>query len=394
MRNPGTLLEFFEGSLDESVSLLKELVELESGSLEKCSIDRLADFLAGELHARGAQAAIIPVAERGNIVKAEWKSGRAGKPVLVLGHMDTVWPGGTILKRPFQVTGGRAYGPGVFDMKGGLLLGALACEAFRQGMVDPGRDVVFLFTSDEEIGTEAGLPYLREAAAGCCAVLCLEPPLPGGGAKTFRKGVGELTVTVEGVPAHAGLDHEKGANAIVELARQLVRIQALTDYDRGLTISVGKIRGGSASNVVPAEAEAEIDFRVASLSDADWVKEQMRLLRLFDSRCTIRVRGGMTRPPLERTPAVVGLFQIARAVAREFGMNLAEGSSGGGSDGSLTAAMGIPTLDGLGVDGDGAHAENEHVIVADIPRRAALISRLLQSLGNDTIEAAGGTGSR
>ncbi len=284
MKSSGALLEFFEGGMDGSLELLRNLVELESGSLEKPSLDRLAGFLAGEFESRGAWVSLIPVAGRGNIVKAEWRSREAVKPVLVLGHMDTVWPAGTILKRPFRIAGGRAYGPGVFDMKCGLLISLLACEAFRQGKIDPGGNVVFLFTSDEEIGSESGVACLRDTAAGCRAVLCLEPPLPGGAAKTFRKGVGEVSITVQGVPAHAGLDHEKGANAIVELANQLLRLQALTDYDRGLTISVGKVRGGSATNVVPAEAEAEIDFRVASLSDAEWVGDSW-------SRCNYSIRG-------------------------------------------------------------------------------------------------------
>ncbi len=381
MRDSAEILGFFESRLDPALLLLQRLVEMESGSADKRGIDRLADFLAGEFLGRGADAEVITVQERGNIVRAQWHASAGSRPVMVLGHMDTVWPAGEVGRRPFRISRGCAYGPGIFDMKGGLLLCLLACDAFAQGRVSPGRDVVFFFTSDEEIGTEAGLPFLRAQAAECDAVLCLEPPLPGGKAKTFRKGISEIKLRVRGIPAHAGLDHEKGANAIIELARQLLRLQGLTDYARGITISAGTVRGGSAVNVVPAEAEAMIDFRVATAADGTWLEAQLRSWKPFDSRCTLEWTRGSHRPPLERTPAVASLFETAREVAGSLGMDLGEGPSGGGSDGSFTAAMGVPTLDGLGVEGDGAHAVDEHVIVADIPRRAALLACLVQSLG-------------
>jgi glutamate carboxypeptidase len=380
MSDPRALIAFFETGLEDAVALLGRMVGFESGSEDKNDVDRLGEFLAGEFRLRGAEPTIIPVATRGNILKVEWKTGSAVPPVLVLGHLDTVWPAGTIRERPFRVTGDRAFGPGIFDMKSGILLCLLACEALRHD-AKVGSDVVFLFTSDEEIGTEAGLPILQSEAQSCGAVLCLEPPLLGGNAKTFRKGVGDITIRVEGRASHAGLDHEKGANAIVELARHLMELQGHTDYDRGLTVSVGKIRGGSAVNVVPAEAEAAIDFRFATLADGEWFQQHVRDIQPHDSRCALHVSGGINRPPLERTPAVVELFETAREIARSLGMDLGEGPSGGGSDGSFTAAMGIPTLDGLGVEGANAHGINEHVFVSDIPRRAALLTLLVQSLG-------------
>jgi len=297
-----------------------------------------------------------------------------------LGHLDTVWPCATFAARPFRLDLGRAFGSGVFDMTGGLLVCILACQAFREKKIDPGKDVVFFFTSDEEIGTESGFAHLKSEAPACRAVLCLEPPLPGGKAKTFRKGVGEYRLLVEGVAAHAGVDHEKGANAIVELSRLVIQVQALTDYARGITLNVGKIGGGSATNVVPARAEANVDFRVATHEDSRWLQAQIHALKVADPRCILHIEGGLKRPPLERTPGVVDLFEKARHIASCMGMDFGEGSTGGGSDGSFTAAMGIPTLDGLGVEGDGAHALHEHIVIEDIPRRAALLAQLVRMI--------------
>jgi glutamate carboxypeptidase len=378
-----SLLDYFRSQQESGIALLKELVELESHSLDKAGVDRLADFLGSRFRDLGADVSLLRQESRGNVLKALWKSGRPGKPILLLGHMDTVWPAGTTGERPFRLEGGKAYGPGVFDMKGGLLVSLLVCRAMCDRLLEPAVDVAFFFSSDEEIGTEASLPCLRIEAQACRAVLCLEPPLPGGKAKTFRKGVGVFKMRVEGVAAHAGVDHQKGANAIIELARQAVQIQNLTDYARGITVNVGTFRGGAASNVVPPLAQADIDFRFSTRSDGLRIEEQIRSVRPFDSRCRIEVAGGINRPPLERTPEVVGLYLRARQEAESLGMTLGEGGTGGGSDGSFTADMGIPTLDGLGVEGDGAHAAHEFISVHDIPRRAALIGSLLQSLSLD-----------
>lgn len=374
------LLRYFETSLPQSLALLRQMVEIESHSLDKSGVDALAEFLAREFEARGAGIRILHEPVRGNLLECLWNAGSTEKHVLVLGHLDTVWPRGSVAARPFRLEQGRAYGPGVFDMKAGLLISLLACEAFQNGKASTGNNVVFLFTSDEELGTEAGLAHLREAARDCRAVLCLEPPLPGGKAKTFRKGVGSFHLTVRGVAAHAGVDYEKGANAILELCRLAIQLQELTDHRRSITVSVGTIKGGTASNVVPDHAEADVDFRVATVADGRRIEEQVQGLRPSDPRCTLEICGGLNRPPLERTDAVVRLYQKAQAAAAAAGMDLGEGSTGGGSDGSFTAAMGIPTLDGLGCAGDGAHASNEHIEVEDIPRRAAFLCRLLQAL--------------
>ncbi len=372
------LLGYFESRISESVALLQRLVEIESHSSDKAGVDRLASFLIDDFRARGAEARLLEEGVRGNLVLARWRGG--GMPVMMLGHLDTVWPAGTVAARPFRVESGRAYGPGAYDMKAGILLALLVCKAFRDGRADPGRDVLFFFTSDEETGTEAGLPHLSSCARDCRAVLCLEPPLHGGGAKTSRKGVSTYKVIVTGVASHAGLEHAAGANAIVELSRQVLEMQALTDYARGITVSVGRVGGGTASNVVPDRAWAEIDVRAATSRDAAWVDDQFRQRTPHDPRCGIRIEGGINRPPLERSDGVAALYHTARRAAAEIGMDLAEGSSGGGSDGSFTAAMGIPTLDGLGVDGAGAHAVSEYVEIADIPRRAALLCRLIRAI--------------
>lgn len=378
MTNSLELLGYFESRTSESIALLKQLVETESNSFDKRGVDKMVSFLVKEFEARGAEIQVLREATRGNLFNAIWR--RGGAPVMLLGHLDTVWPPGTIGRRPFHLDKGKAYGPGIFDMKSGILLCLLACEAFQKGCIDPGKDVLFFFTSDEEIGTEAGLPHLKSAVEKCAAVLCLEPPLSGGEAKTFRKGVATFHIRVKGIASHAGVDHDAGANAIAELSYQVLELQAMTDYNRGITVSVGKISGGTASNVVPAEAEAEVDVRASTISDALWMEERIRSLKPHDARCPLQVTIANSRPPLERSAGVIALYQKARSIAADLGMDLGEGSTGGGSDGSFTASMGIPTLDGLGVSGCGAHAEHEHIEVADIPRRAALLCRLIQSI--------------
>jgi glutamate carboxypeptidase len=374
------LLNFFEAGLGDTLVLLEKLVSAESCSLDKKGVDALALFLCEEFCASGAQVEMLPGGTRGNLLKATWKGEGRSRPIMVLGHLDTVWPRGTLRARQFTISDGRAYGPGVFDMKAGILLCLLACRALQRRLVVSGADVIFFFTSDEEIGTTCGLPYLTKLAKDCRAVLCLEPPLKEGGVKTFRKGVATYRILVNGVASHAGVDHEAGANAIVELCRLVQQAQSMTDYQRGITVNAGTIQGGTASNVVPASAEAEIDVRAGSRGDLSWMDGRIRGLKPADPRCRLMIEGGINRPPLERTEGVATLYLNARAIAAEIGMDLGEGATGGGSDGSFTADMGIPTLDGLGVGGDGAHSDREYIEVADIPRRAALLCGLIRSI--------------
>jgi glutamate carboxypeptidase len=374
------LVEYFQSDLPGALDLLRTMVEIESCSYDKPGIDALAEFLAPRFRDRGAVVEILSDPARGNALKAVYESKRPGKPVMILGHLDTVWPSGSTSARPFRIEDGRAYGPGVFDMKSGILLSLLICQAFHEKEIDPGKKLIFFFSADEEIGSKTALPHLSSIARFCGNVLCLEPSLPGGKVKTFRKGVGSFDIRVEGIPAHAGVDHERGANAIQELSRLVLHLQSLTDYARGITVNVGKIQGGTASNVVPALCEAAVDFRVATVEDGGWLENVVHSIQPADRRCRIQVQGGLARPPLERTPAVIALYEKARELASSVGMDLGEGSTGGGSDGSFTAAMGIPTLDGLGVQGDGAHALHEHIVVDDIARRTALLTLLVQSL--------------
>jgi glutamate carboxypeptidase len=381
MNDPFGLIHYFDSMLDQDLMLLRRLVEFESHTLDKAAVDRLAEFLANAFRSEGAEAEIIPGIRSGNPLKAVWKSRLgAGNPVLVLGHLDTVWKSGTLRERPFEVKEGKAFGPGVFDMKAGILLSLLVCRALREKNIDPGKDVRFFFAPDEEVGSDQSLHHLNEVSQPCQAVLCLEPPLPGGKAKTFRKGGGVLRLRVRGIAAHAGVDHASGANAVLELSRQVVALSSMTDYERGITVSVGTICGGTASNVVPAEAEAAIDIRVSTKADGEWIIKRIQELPPCDSRCTLSLSGGIHRPPLERTAAVIQLYEKARSLAKELDMELGEGSTGGGSDGCFTAARGIPTLDGLGVDGDGAHALHEFIKIDDIPRRAALLCYLILSI--------------
>jgi len=374
------LIDYFAARLDESLLLLKNLVEFESHSQDCRAVDALAVFVAAKLALWGARTELIRTGNSAAAVKAVWSTQDPGPPLLLLGHLDTVWPAGTIQQRPFSIRNGKAFGPGIYDMKAGILLSLLVCRAFSEGLAQPGKDVIFVFTPDEEIGTAAGRPVISSVAGSCRAVLCLEPCLPGGAAKTARKGVGEFTISIKGVPAHAGADHHKGVSAILELSRIVIGLQSLSDHASGITVNVGLIRGGSAANIVPASAEAVVDFRFPSAAAGRLIEEKIRSVAPYDARCKVRVEGGIERMPLERTAGVINLYQKARQAARRVGMDMAEGSSGGASDGSITAAMGVPTLDGLGVDGDGAHAEDEHIIIADIPRRAAFLCELIASV--------------
>jgi glutamate carboxypeptidase len=377
---PADTRGYFESRLADALILLRQLVELESYTRDKKGVDALAGFLAAEFRARGATAELLPMQEVGDILVARCDSRKPGAPVMVLGHLDTVWPPGTLAARPFSIREGRAYGPGIFDMKSGILLCLLACQAFREGRCKPAQDVIFYFLPDEEMGVGAGLPLLEQAARRCRAVLCLEPPLPGGRAKTSRKGAGEFRLVVEGIPAHAGLDPDKGASAIVELSRLVLQMQSMNEPAAGATVNVGLIRGGSAANVVAGSAEAMVDFRFTTAAQGEALAARILSLGPEDRRCRVRLEGGIRRPPLERTDGVRALYEKARIQAEDLGMPFGEGSSGGSSDGSFTASLGVPTLDGLGVDGDGAHAAHEHVRITDIPPRAALLCELLRSI--------------
>ncbi len=372
------LLSYLRDHQDGMVALLARLVELESPSDEKASLDRLAAFLAGELAVLGAEVETLSQPQAGDHVRARWGSGPGG--VLLLCHMDTVWDVGTLAERPVRIEGDRLYGPGAFDMKGGIANALWAMRALRELGLPPRRRVTLLITSDEETGSTTSRPILEAEAVEHEVVFVLEPAQPPHASlKTWRKGVGVYHLSVTGLASHAGAAHEEGVNAIEELAHQILAIQALTNYETGTTLNVGVVGGGTRSNVVPAEAWAHVDVRVMNAEEEARVDAFMHGLKPRLAGTRLAVSGGVNRPPMVRTPEIAALYGRAEALAAEMGIQISETGSGGGSDGNFTAALGVPTLDGMGVVGDGGHALHEHVILASLPERAALLAAMLRA---------------
>ena len=355
--------------------LVERLVRCESPSTDKAAVDRLGDLVAGELAVLGARVERLPQQGVGDHIRAE--VGEGPTQVLLLGHLDTVWPIGQLDSMSLRTDAGRLYGPGVFDMKAGIALGMLALRALCQLGLQRKRRAVLLLTSDEEIGSTASRARIEAEADRSRAVLVLEPALPGGGVKTSRKGVGEYRVEARGVAAHAGIEPERGVSAITEIAHHVLALEQLQDVQRGVTITVGRIEGGTRTNVVPPHAAIDVDVRVPTREDADAVAELIGRLAPRLAGAALSITGGMNRPPLERSAGVVRLYTEARAIAAELGRELEEGGSGGGSDGNFTGARGVPTLDGLGAIGGGAHAVDEHVELEPLPWRAALVAGLI-----------------
>ena len=382
-------LAYFSERRDEIVSTIRELVEIESPSDNKAAVDEVADAVAHKFSRLGGEVHVHPAKDFGNHLQVNF-SGKSAKPVLLLGHYDTVYPLGTLATMPCRAVHNRLTGPGVLDMKSGiaLMLHALAAlQEWHGGLHGKDwngglpRPVTVLLVSDEEVGSDSSRAITESLAKKAAAVLVLEPSYGGQGAvKTARKGVGEYLVKVSGKASHAGLDFQKGVNAILELARQIEKISRFTDLKKGLTVNVGIVSGGSRTNVVPAEAAAQVDIRIARIKDAAGIDRKMRSLRPFNRKCKIETTGGINRPPMERTAGVATLYAQASAIARELGWKLEEAAVGGGSDGNFTAGLGIPTLDGLGGVGDGAHAAHEHILISELPRRAALIAGLIEAV--------------
>ncbi len=373
-------LDYFSQRRDQIVSTIRELVEIESPSDNKAAVDALSDAVAAKFAALGASVKIHSAQSFGNHLQADFNGASPGKPILLLGHYDTVYPLGTLATMPCQIFGDKLTGPGVLDMKSGIAMMLHAIAALRDWHGQLPRPVTVFLVSDEEVGSESSRAITESVAKKSAAVLVLEPSYgPEGAVKTARKGVGDYQIRVIGKAAHAGLDFQKGANAIEELARQIDKISRFTDLKKGLTLSAGLISGGTRVNVVPAEATATIDVRVARMKDASLIEKKMRSLRPVNRKCRVEVTGGVNRPPLERTDGVAELYAKARTIAHDLGWNLGEAAVGGGSDGNFTGALGIPTLDGLGGVGDGAHATHEHILVSELPRRAALLAALVEN---------------
>jgi glutamate carboxypeptidase len=298
------------------------------------------------------------------------------RPVLLLGHLDTVWPIGTLARMPWRVEDGLAHGPGVLDMKAGVVMALTAMKLVRE--VDADCPAVLLLSGDEETGSHQSRELIEKIAKGCRAAFVLEPAQgPQGAYKTARKGVGQFRLEISGVPSHSGVDFGAGHSAVRELAWQIEQISAMTDLDRGTTLNVGVVGGGTQSNVVAAEAWAEIDLRVTTVADAEAVTRRLQSLQVRDPQCALRLTGGLNRPPMERTPGTVALFEQAKRFAADLGFALEEAATGGGSDGNFTSALGVPTLDGMGAVGKGAHADNESIRIDSLAPRTALLAAMI-----------------
>jgi glutamate carboxypeptidase len=364
------------------VALTREMVECESPSDDPAAVNRFVDLL-GDVAPSFARMKTVAGGRFGRHAVCEFDLFGKKKPgrILALGHSDTVWPLGTLASMPFRQKDGRLWGPGVLDMKAGIAFFIYAMRILRDLEVPVAHKVLMQINSDEEVGSESSRALTEKNAKRSKAVLVLEPATGlEGKLKTARKGIGDYTVTVRGKATHSGLDFAGGASAVLELARQLEKIAGFTDLRRGITVNPGVVSGGTRVNVVAAEARAQVDMRVPRLKDAAAVDRKFRALRPVDKRCTIEVTGGLNRPPLERSPAIVQLFRRAQALAREMGVALDESLVGGGSDGNFTAALGVPTLDGLGAVGEGAHALNESILVDRIADRTALLAKLVAEL--------------
>jgi glutamate carboxypeptidase len=377
-----SVLAYARSKQPEIIGFLRELVECESPSDNPAAIVDFVDLFESRV-SDIAKLRRVYSKHHGPHLQCEFKLPGRGKEgqVLVLGHSDTVYAMGTLARMPFRIADGRVWGPGVLDMKGGVAFFIYAMRALIELDIPVRRKVLLQLNSDEEIGSESSRALTEKEAKRSVAVLVVEPGTGlEGKPKTARKGIGSYTLTVRGKAAHAGVDFHSGSSAIVELARQIDKIAGFVGLRKGLTVNPGVISGGTRSNVVAAEARAEIDFRVERLKDAELLDRRMRSLKPFDKRCALEVAGGVNRPPMERTRGVVSLFKTAQRLARDLDVQLEESSTGGGSDGNFTAALGIPTLDGIGAVGEGAHAPHESILIDRIPDRTALLAKLVAAL--------------
>jgi len=375
-------LSYAQTNRRKIVDFIRRMVECESPSDDPGAVNRFVELVSADF-AGLATRKTVPGGRFGPHLRCEFAlpGRRKSGQILVLGHSDTVYPVGTIASMPFRQSRGRLWGPGVLDMKGGIAFFTYAIRALRDMDVPVRRRVVLLLNSDEEVGSESSRALIEREARASQAVLVLEPGTGiEGKLKTARKGVGNYTVKVRGLAAHAGVDFTKGASAIVELARQIQKTAGFTDLKRGLTVNPGIVSGGTRTNVIASEAEVEVDIRVVRLRDARPLDRKFHALRPFDKRCAIEVAGGLSRPPMERSPGGIRLFRTARKLGRELGVEVDESMTGGGSDGNFTAALGVPTLDGLGAVGEGAHAPHESILIDRIADRTALLAKLIAEI--------------
>jgi glutamate carboxypeptidase len=375
-------LRHFERNQERMIATICQLVEIESPSDNKPAVDRIAQFLSAKFEALGGKAQFHRSSEFGDSLQVDFAAASNAAPALLIGHYDTVYPLGTLAEMPCKVERGRLHGPGVLDMKSGLALMLYAIEALQMwhGSLLLPRPVTVFLVSDEEVGSYSSRKITEALAKKSAGVLVLEPAAGLRGAvKTARKGVGEYKLRVKGVAAHAGLDPGKGHSAILELARQIAAMAKFNDLRQGISVNPGVIVGGTRSNVVAAQASVVIDVRIKRVKQASAIDRKLRALKPFDKHCQLEISGGINRLPMERTPGVAGLYAKAKKIAAEAGWSLDEAAVGGGSDGNFTAGLGIPTLDGMGGVGDGAHAVHEHILISELPRRALLLAGMIEN---------------
>ena len=379
---PKQLLRLLKPRLPQMLATLRQFVTAESPSLEKAAADRCCGVIAEEWNRHGVRVERISQKHRGDLLRLTQAPhiSRPSGQLLILGHYDTVYSTGTLAKMPFRLEGGKAFGPGTFDMKAGIVQALFALQALQQSEIPLRKRFVFLWTSDEEIGSESSRKFFETEARRSDAVFVVEPSFgPRGLLKTARKGVGEAELIVHGRASHAGLTPQEGINAIHELARQLARIEGWNDFRRGVTINAGIVEGGTRTNVIPERARAVLDLRAMRISDMRGMERRLHALRPFHRGARLEITGGFDRPPLERKMSA-SLFARAKSFAKQMNLSLGECTVGGGSDGNFTAALGIPTLDGLGAVGDGAHSTREHILINTMPARAALLAALLATM--------------
>ena len=369
------ILAYLREHTPAMVADLERLIALESPTLDKAAVDVMGGVMADELRRLGGAVEVVPKREVGDIVRSRWNAGVGG--VAILSHMDTVWSLGTVAERPTRIEGNRIYGVGAMDMKGGIVIAMWALRALRQLDLFPPHPISYMLNSDEETGSRHSAAEIEAEALSHNVVFVTEPPQDGK-YKTERKGVSHYAITANGRAAHAGADHEKGINAIEEMAHQVLAVQAMTDYAIGTTANVGVISGGTRGNVVPAQARVEINVRARTSVHQRAIHERIMGLRSRHPEAELIIEGGIGVPPMERTPAIAALFKRAQGLAAGMGIALEEGSTGGGSDGNKTAALGVPTLDGMGIVGDGGHAITEYGEIDSLPERAAIMASMLR----------------
>lgn len=369
---------YFEGQLNAMLDELKTYVEMESPTHDKAAVDRMGAYIRRRFEELGCRVEVLPQTEAGDQLRIEY--GEGDEQILVLGHFDTVKNVGTLHSEPWRIEDGKAYGPGTYDMKSGIVFTYFALKAIIEHELKPNKKLVFFWNSDEETGSHSSRDLIMAEAKKSALALLIEPTYGDGLLKTSRKGGGDFTLRAQGRAAHAGNDHQLGVNAIEELAHHILEIQSWTDYEKGTTLSCGTIKGGTTSNVVPEFAEMEIDVRVQLASEADRITEKMKSLRPVLPGALLYLEGGVDKYPMERTASTEKLFRHAQEQARLENFEVGEKGVGGTSDGNFCSFVGTPVLDGLGPVGDGAHASHEHIVIDEIPRRTALILRMLTTL--------------